>query len=370
MENVYNHQPRKVGIDVQRRINALGIGQKMQDLPEELWHESFRYYVKLDPTRKGGPNLRLIRLDPDEPSLTVTGYIFNKFVHPHENRFVTPREAARLQGFPDDLEFKGTLTSVQRQIGDAVPVELGAAVFRSLLDALTTFWPDEKEHKALSLFSGAGGFDIAAKNASQDFETSIKTFACVEIEKDRCDTLKGYFKEDVRVFQKDVVSTSAEYILDACKVDREDVRIVYGGPPCQSFSQAGKQKGICDPRGALIFEFLRFVEEIRPPFFIMENVSNLKGIGKGSLFQQILDEMKSLGYYVDHRVLTATHYGSAQKRRRLFFVGSREDLSITARLPEPTHGATNGLFKLLPIRTVGDAFSNLPKPDYEPVSVP
>ena len=370
MKNVYNHQPRKVGIDVQRRINALGIGQKMQDLPEELWHESFLYYVKLDPTRRGGPNLRLIRLDPDKPSLTVTGYIFNKFVHPYENRFITPREAARLQGFPDDLEFKGSLTSVQRQIGDAVPVEMGAAVFRSLLDALITLWPNEEEYKSLSLFSGAGGFDIAAQYASKGFDASIKTVACVEIGKDRCDTLRGYFGDDAKIFQKDVTSINADYILNKCIERREDIKVIYGGPPCQSFSQAGKQKGICDPRGTLIFEFLRFVEEIHPPFFIMENVSNLKGIGKGLLLQQILDEMKSLGYRVDTRILTATHYGSAQKRRRLFFIGSREDLPITARLPEPTHGEPNGLFDLLPIRTVGDAFSNLPKPDYEPVFVP
>jgi len=70
---IFNHEPRKVGINVQRRINALKIGQKMQDLPEELWHDSFRYYVKEDPNRKGVPNLRLIRLDPSKPSLTVTG---------------------------------------------------------------------------------------------------------------------------------------------------------------------------------------------------------------------------------------------------------------------------------------------------------
>ncbi|MCZ7672249.1 MAG: hypothetical protein M5U34_36560 [Chloroflexi bacterium] len=96
---IYNHVPRTVGIDVQRRINALKIGQKMQDLPEELWHESFRFYVKEDTTRKGGPNLRIIRLDPEQPSLTVTGYIFNKFVHPYENRFITPREAPDYKDF-------------------------------------------------------------------------------------------------------------------------------------------------------------------------------------------------------------------------------------------------------------------------------
>ena len=101
----YNHITRRVGKEVQERIDTLKIGQKMQDLPEHLWHKSFRFYVKEDPTRVGGPNLRMIRLEPDKPSLTVTAFIFNKFVHPYENRFVTAREAARLQGFPDDLEF-------------------------------------------------------------------------------------------------------------------------------------------------------------------------------------------------------------------------------------------------------------------------
>ena len=66
---ISNHIARKVGEIVQKRIDHLGIGQKMQDLPEELWHESFRFYVKEDPTRRGGPNMRMIRLDPKKPSL-------------------------------------------------------------------------------------------------------------------------------------------------------------------------------------------------------------------------------------------------------------------------------------------------------------
>lgn len=92
----------------------------------------------------------MIRLDPNEPSLTVTGFVFNKFVHPFEDRFITPREAARLQGFPDDLEFKGTLTSVQRQVGDAVPIELGEALFRSLTGFVQKIAPNMHNFKAIS----------------------------------------------------------------------------------------------------------------------------------------------------------------------------------------------------------------------------
>ena len=370
MISVFNHEPRKVGVDVQRRINALKIGQKMQDLPEELWHDSFRYYVKEDPNRKGGPNLRLIRLDPNEPSLTVTGYIFNKFVHPYENRFITPREAARLQGFPDELEFKGSLTSVQQQVGDAVPVQLGQAVFESLLEAMVKTRPNKKQFLALSLFSGAGGFDIAAEQASHSSGAIIKPFACVEIEKDRCDTLMGYFGDALKVFQKDIRTVTANDLLTECNIQQEKVDIVYGGPPCQSFSQAGKQKGIRDPRGDLIFEFIRIVSEICPPFFVMENVPNLKGIDKGSLLHEVLQEMRCLGYSVKFRVLTATHYGSPQRRRRLIFVGLRNDIDVKAYLPEPKYGNKPSLFPRLPVKTVADAFAGLPPPDYEPIKVP
>ncbi len=366
----FNHTPRKVGIDVQRRINALKIGQKMQDLPEELWHKSFRFYVKEDPTRKGGPNLRLIRLDPSKPSLTVTGFIFNKFVHPYEDRFITPREAARLQGFPDDLEFKGTLTSVQRQVGDAVPIQLGRAIFGSVLDALTNMFPNKKEFKALSLFSGAGGFDIAAESMEHPSGASIKSFACVESEQDRCNTLQGYFGGRSRVFQQDIRYVVADELVRICGLTLDEVNLIYGGPPCQSFSQAGKQKGKHDARGDLIFEFIRIVSEIKPAYFVMENVSNLKGIDKGQLLEQIVDEMESSGYFVRYRVLTATDFGSPQKRKRLIFIGSRNDLATRACLPSATHGDVLSLFPLKPVMTVGDAFDGLPIPDYEPVYVP
>ena len=367
---IYNHTPRNVGIDVQRRINALQIGQKMQDLPEELWHESFRFYVKEDPTRQGGPNLRIIRLDPKQPSLTVTGYIFNKFVHPYENRFITPREAARLQGFPDDFEFQGTLTSVQRQIGDAVPIELGKAIFKNLLNTLHKQYPTQQVFHSLSLFSGSGGFDIAVEQANETSTVSLNTFASVEIEHDRCKTLKHYFGEELQVFETDITKIDSADILNNCHLNRSDVSVIYGGPPCQSFSQAGKQKGKSDPRGELIFEFLRFVEEIRPPYFVMENVANLKGIDNGSLLQEILSEMNHLGYKVKHRILNAVHYGSPQKRQRLIFIGSRKDQLVQASLPETTHGESQGFFQLLPIKTVADAFAGLPSPDYVPIEVP
>lgn len=355
---IYNHQPRQASSLVLERIRNLKVGQKMQDLPEELWHDSFRFYMREDPNRQGGPNLRMIRLDPDQPSLTVTGYIYNKFVHPFEDRFITPREAARLQGFPDDFEFKGTLTSVQRQIGDAVPIELGEALFRAITDMALR--DGKQQLLALSLFSGAGGLDLAALNVARSRQYGLQTLACVEIEPDRCQTLQNYFGHDLRVIQADISKISVSQVLDTIQVKPEHIHLIYGGPPCQSFSQAGKQKGTADSRGELIFDFLRFVEEIAPPMFLMENVANLQGIDNGTLIRVIRDKMNKMGYSVEHQVLNAAFYGTAQYRRRMIFLGVRRGVGASLAFPSPTHDAPNNIFRLPTFRTVRDAFVGLP----------
>lgn len=346
---IANHIPRKVGPEVQRRIDALRIGQKMQDLPEELWHPSFRYYLKEDPNRKGGPNLRMIRLDPARPSLTVTGYIFNKFVHPTEDRFVTPREAARLQGFPDDWVFEGTLTSVQRQVGNAVPVPLAAALGREMLDfggrhgAFATAKPE-----VLSLFSGAGGLDVGFESASWTIREAV------EFDADSCATLRRNAEPCLEVREGDIRDFDPGGLSF-----RPDA--IIGGPPCQAFSQAGRQKGTGDDRGRMIHEFIRCVESLRPACFLFENVSNLRAIEGGRLLGEILDRLTGLGYSAESSILNAADYGTAQLRRRLFVVGFLRDAVGRAKFsfPMPTHSGEPS-FCSEPYRTVGDAFAGLP----------
>ncbi|MGI4790874.1 MAG: DNA (cytosine-5-)-methyltransferase [Janthinobacterium lividum] len=352
-----NHIARSVGCDVQRRIDALGIGQKMQDLPEELWHKSFRFYVKEDPTRRGGPNLRLIRLDPNKPSLTVTAYIFNKFVHPFEDRFVTVREAARLQGFPDDLRFEGTLTSTQLQVGNAVPVPLARAVFQAILcHAQARGFPD-RPLKAASLFSGAGGMDIGAEQALLG-AMRVETKMASEYWVDACRTLSGHYRGRASVIPTDlseVKDPQKHWHLLSGETQGPD--IVFGGPPCQAFSQAGKQKGLNDERSGMVYHFLRFVEHLEPEFFVMENVPNLKGTGGGQLYQHILEQMQGLGYEVTVCSLLAADFGAPQRRRRLFFIGSRMG---RIEPPQPTHSSEFRLFHTESYLTVGEAFAGLP----------
>ena len=250
-----------------------------------------------------------------------------------------------------------------------MPIELGKAIFESLMIFLKKHWPQEKTFKTLSLFSGAGGLDIAAESVEfGDDGSHFELAACVEIEKDRCDTLKGYFNDKVAVFNADISETVPDQLLKTCKISREDIWVVYGGPPCQAFSQAGKQKGTDDSRGALIFEFIRFLKEIAPPYFIMENVSNLKGIEKGSLLKEITGQMSSSGYNVESGILNAADYGSAQKRKRFIFLGSKKELPMV-KLPPPTHYEQDNLLGLPLFKTVGEALEGLPSPEYEEVSV-
>lgn len=354
---VYNHVARQVSDIVQQRINALKIGQKMQDLPEELWHESFRYYVKEDKTRRGGPNMRLIRLNPNAPSLTVTGYIFNKFVHPYENRYITVREAARLQGFPDEVEFKGTLTSTQQQVGNAVPVQLAEAIFQKIC----TFAGERgiKKLNAFSLFCGAGGLDIGAYRAKSD-KCCIKTLIAIDCWNDACNTLRGYLGTETKVIEQDITAVSNPLLFWREKSGSgEKPDLVFGGPPCQAFSQAGKQKALNDPRGMLIYDYLRFIDSLHPKFFLMENVSNIQSIDGGKLYQDILCKMGNMNYNVSTGILCAADYGAPQMRRRAIFIGTEKSLG-QVYLPEPLYGNEINLFQLKPYMTVGEAFDSLP----------
>jgi DNA (cytosine-5)-methyltransferase 1 len=366
MKQVTNHIARQVGESVQARINALKVGQKMQDLPEELWHESFRFYVKEDPTRVGGPNLRIIRLDPARPSLTVTGYIFNKFVHPVENRYITPREAARLQGFPDEHEFVGTLTSVQLQVGNAVPVQLAQAATQAVLEHLVKHEPlglSKTRYKnyafpALSLFSGAGGLDLGLEQARSGKARFVSKCA-VEFNDDCCKTLRHNFGERIHVVHADIREVNPEKLVHSLGLEGGVLPLVIGGPPCQAFSQAGKQEATNDPRGNLIFEFLRFVRTLKPVYFVMENVFGLRGVEEGRLMRDILKQMDGLGYNVNHQLLHAVDYGAAQLRRRFFFIGVQKPYPAV-QMPLPTYGGDGGLFASKPFATVGEAFAGLP----------
>ena len=130
---------------------------------------------------------------------------------------------------------------------------------------------------------------------------------------------------------------------------RGHVDLVAGGPPCQPFSSGGKRLGASDERD-MIPEFIRAVDIIRPPVFLMENVEGLSAGQRRTHLSELLRQCGHLGYEVTWKVLNAADYGVPQKRKRLFIVGSRIG---TYQFPSPTHGPQAGT----PYRVAGTILS-------------
>jgi len=141
-DNVDHSYRELTGLDLERAAR-LKPGQRMRDLPEELWHESYRrraYRRVMDGTPvqcRGGAPAGIRRLLWDEPSKAITGAAINEFIHPSENRPLTVRECARIQTFPDGFRLAGLRRDRAQLIGNAVPPHLGEVLARSLRDDLS-----------------------------------------------------------------------------------------------------------------------------------------------------------------------------------------------------------------------------------------
>ena len=124
--------------------------------------------------------------------------------------------------------------------------------------------------------------------------------------------------------------------LDLEKYKKTKIDVLMGGVPCQSFSQAGKRKGIKDDRGKLIFHFIKMITILNPNVFIIENVQGLVTHDKGNTLQLIINEINKIGkYIINYKVLNANDYSVPQNRKRLIIVGINSLLNKTFNFPEP-----------------------------------
>lgn len=166
----------------------------------------------------------------------------------------------------------------------------------------------EKKITAISLFTGAGGMDIGFERAG------VTVVVANEIMKEAAETYIANHP-GAKMINDDI--NNVMHLLDAYK----GVDLVFGGPPCQGFSVAGKMDPE-DNRSKLIFTFLDVVERIQPRAFVMENVKALGILEKWEpVRRKYLDRARKLGYLCVPFILNATEYGVPQKRERVFFVG-------------------------------------------------
>lgn len=175
-----------------------------------------------------------------------------------------------------------------------------------------------KSLKIIDLFCGCGGFSQGFIQAEYD------TLLGVDMWKDATVTYKHNFPHS-KIINDDITHLSTKDLLSVIGVSSDKIDGIIGGPPCQGFSISGKRL-IDDPRNILYKSFVEFVGQIKPKFFVMENVPGLVSMAKGKIKDTVIEDFTERGYNVSWSILAADDFGVPQHRRRVFFVGLNRDI--------------------------------------------
>lgn len=189
--------------------------------------------------------------------------------------------------------------------------------------------------KIISLFSGCGGLDLGFCQAG------FNIVAANEYDKSIWKTFEANHP-NTPLIKKDIRQIHEQDFPD-------DIDGIIGGPPCQSWSEAGALRGIDDARGQLFFDYIRILKQKKPKFFLAENVSGMLANRHSQAVQNILHLFKECGYDVSLTLVNAKDYGVAQERKRVFYLGFRQDLAIDFRFPD---GSTKDNDKKLTLQHV------------------
>lgn len=221
---------------------------------------------------------------------------------------------------------------------------------------------------SIDLFCGAGGITQGFRQAGY-----------------RCLYANDFMPEAIETFRhnhpttlaqcQSIEEVSASALRKTLGIQKGDLDVLVGGPPCQGFSINAPSRFLNDPRNSLFKHYARFVEEFSPKAFVFENVPGLLSMADGAIFEQILQVFNELGYHLSVKILFGPHYGIPQERWRLILLGSQYgEISH----PAPTHfakGRANfrgggtltipldsaDAKRLLPAINVGDAIRDLPR---------
>ena len=197
--------------------------------------------------------------------------------------------------------------------------------------------------KISSFFTGAGGLDLGFK------KSGAQILYANEFDRSIWSTFERNFTKKTNTFldKRSITDVNAEEVPDCDGI--------IGGPPCQSWSEAGALRGIEDKRGQLFFDFIRILKAKKPKFFLAENVSGMLAARHSDALKNIIKLFEKSGYNVTYKLLNTSDFGVPQDRKRVIFVGYRKDLRIKYVHPEST---TSSIEKKL---TLKDAIWDLRK---------
>ena len=205
----------------------------------------------------------------------------------------------------------------------------------SISSSLSTVDGDD-ECIVLSFFSGAMGLDIGLE------QVGLSVRLCCENNVDAAATIRDN-KPHIPLLG-DACSLDAEQVLHAASIDNSDrVFLVCGGPPCQSFSTAGKRKALNDVRGNALLAFVSLALDIRPRYVLIENVRGLLFAERGLVLQQVADAFEQRGYGVAFNLYDAANFGVPQRRERVILIASRDGSRVPSLVPTHDEHARYGL---------------------------
>jgi DNA (cytosine-5)-methyltransferase 1 len=194
--------------------------------------------------------------------------------------------------------------------------------------------------KVVSFFAGAGGLDLGFEKGGFDVIWANE-----------------YDREIWETYEKNHKNTILDRrsIADIPSNEVPDCDGIIGGPPCQSWSEAGSKKGIADKRGQLFYEFMRILADKKPKFFLAENVSGMLLPAHKEALANIKQMFTDIGYNLSFQLLNVSDFGVPQDRKRVFFVGYRKDLGLKFEFPV----ATTPEKKITLEKAIGDLKDNV-----------
>lgn len=251
----------------------------------------------------------------------------------YSDRRATDARPQELKNRSSDSEYESSSKNFARQPKNLTEKtgkhQKESNLYLEKLNSLPKLSKIKYKFNAVSVFSGGGGLDLGA--AWADFHIKFSS----DVESTHCETIEYNFSDCSTLCTK-VEDLTKDKIVK--KIGSVKIDLLIGGPPCQAFSILGKRQSINDPRGMLIYDYARLVNELKPEAFIFENVPGLLTVNNGNDWKDFLNHLGfgETKYKLFVKSLNAADFGIPQIRQRIFIVGFK-DKKAEFDFPVPTH---------------------------------
>lgn len=321
---IFNHVSASLSsLDV-KMVVSVPEGGNWKDIPRTIPSKRLQQIRESYERGEGSRSTYYGRLRRDRPAYTINTY-FNRpgngcHIHYDQDRVLSLREAARLQSFPDSFAFLGSNSSICKQIGNAVPPLLAFQIAKSL----------GEPGIFIDLFCGAGGMGLGFKWAgwmpiiANDIDPNILATYSKNV---HSETILGSISDE-EIFEN-ILAVSIDAHTDGVPL------LVLGGPPCQGFSTAGNKRTTDDPRNQLVWNYLNFINRLKPDGFIFENVTGILNIEGGKVFAKVHEAFMEIIPFVTFCQISAENYAIPQRRKRVILAGFKNQMLSSWDTPAP-----------------------------------